>query len=60
MALVEPSIIARLKELRERARGSSSYETSYQWAARGLEAAIATLEQVNTQTADYKFVLEKK
>lgn len=60
MSLVSREAIARIREMRERARNASTWETSYQWAARATEAALAQLEQIDTMTQNCKITVETK
>lgn len=54
MSLVNEESLERAKLLRKNAIQDSSYESSYQKALRGLELAIALLEQVNATTKGIK------
>lgn len=54
MSLVNEESLERAKLLRKNAILDSSYESAYQKAMRGLELAIALLEQVTATTKGVK------
>ena len=54
MSLVNEESLERAKLLRKNAIQDSSYESAYLKAIRGLELAIALLEQVNATTKGIK------
>lgn len=60
MPIVSRAAIARIQDMRDRARNASTWEASYQWAARAAEAALAQLEQIDAMTQNVKITVETK
>lgn len=58
MSLVSREAIQHLESLRGKARECSSWEASYQWAMRGLEAAIAQLKQIDAVTQNVTVIVK--
>lgn len=59
MALVPEETLERIKIYRDYSLEAKTNEQGYQISMRGLEAAIALLEQIKEQTKDYSIILKK-
>ena len=59
MALVPEETLKRIKVYRDYSLEAKTNEQGYQISMRGLEAAIALLEQIKEQTKDYSIILKK-
>ena len=59
MALVPQETLDRIKHYKDYSVDCKTYEVAYQVSMRGLEAAIALLEQISEQTKDYSITLKK-
>lgn len=60
MSIVSQENMARIRDMRDRARNASSWEASYQWASRAVESALAQLEQIDAMTQNVKITVETK
>lgn len=59
MALVPEETLERIKIYRNYALEAKTNEEGYKISMRGLEAAVALLEQIKEQTKDYSIILKK-
>lgn len=55
MSLVSKDALENIKRQRSKAKETVSYEKGYQCSIRGLDAAIALLEQIDHITKDITF-----
>ena len=59
MALIPEETLKRIKVYRDYSLEAKTNEQGYQISMRGLEVAIALLEQIHEQTKDCSIILKK-